>query len=270
MSNLQQHKVPQKGIDSVILPRESLETLYDIANIEKARKVLVGEWGFNEVFPDHNGVAVLFHGPPGTGKTYTAEALAYETGKNLKIVNYAQVISMWVGGTEKALEALFNEVADSDSILLFDEADAIFASRTGIASANDRFLNVETDILLGLIERFNSIAILTTNYIENIDQAFFRRMQYIVEFKAPDENLRVKLWNTLCPPKLPISKDVDFGKLAADYQFTGGDIKNAIIRAATKRAVRIEQNRKISMQDLETACREIDQHKRNGSRKIGF
>lgn len=152
MLHLQEHKFPEKGFESPVLEEETMHLLRDLANMEKACKVLTGEWESNEIYPDYNGVDVLFHIPPGTGKTHSAEALAYETGRTLKLVNYAQVVSMWVGGTEKALEVLFKGVADSKSILLFDEADALFASSTTINTSNNRFLNTETDVLFSLIE----------------------------------------------------------------------------------------------------------------------
>jgi SpoVK/Ycf46/Vps4 family AAA+-type ATPase len=156
----------------------------------------------------------LFHGPSGTGKTCTAEAIAFETGKTLKVVNYVHVQSMWVGETEKSLEALFREVADQDSILLFDEADALFSRRTGVCSSGDRFANIETDVLLGLVERHNTFAILTTNCFENIDSAFFRRIRYIVEFSKPGPDMRGRIWKTLMPPKLPLEESVDLQELA--------------------------------------------------------
>ncbi|NOY74854.1 MAG: AAA family ATPase [Kiritimatiellaeota bacterium] len=270
MSKMEEQKIPQKGIDSVVLPDDTISALREIIDFEKARKVLNGEWGFKDVFPDHNGIAVLLHGPSGTGKTLSAEAIAFESGKNLKFVNYSQLVSKWVGETEKALEVLFKEVADSNSVLLFDEADAIFASRTGVVSSNDRFANIETDVLLGLIERTNTFAILTTNYLENIDPAFFRRIRYVVEFKIPEKSMREKLWSTLLPPKMPVDKDVDLKKLAEKYDFTGGDIKNAIIRAGIKRAVSIDGTRVVTMKDFIQACDNIYTLRNREKGKIGF
>jgi SpoVK/Ycf46/Vps4 family AAA+-type ATPase len=270
MSNLERLKIPSNGLDNIVLPENEKDKLKEIINIEKSRKVLIGQWGFDDVFPNHNGVAVLFHGPSGTGKTITAEAIAYEMGKKLKIINYSQVVSMFVGGTEKALEALFEEVADSDSILLFDEADALFASRTGINHATDRYANVETDVLLSLIERYNTFTILTTNFMKNIDKAFYRRMNYIIEFKEPTKKERLELWKMLTPNKLPLHEDVNFEKLAKDYVFTGGDIKNVIIRAATNKAVSMERDVVIKQVDLETLSKEIQKAKNNGREKIGY
>ncbi len=270
MTQLQDVRIPQKGTDSVVLPESTVKDVQEIIDNEKARKVLEGQWGFHEVFPDHNGCAVLFHGPSGTGKTHTAEAIAFETGKTLKVVNYAHVLSMWVGETEKSLESLFKEVADDNSILLFDEADALFAPRTGVSTANDRYANVEIDVLLGLIERYNTFAILTTNFIENIDQAFHRRLRYVVEFRAPSKELRSRLWHILLPPKLPLDESVDIDELAKKYVFTGGEIKNVIIRAATRAALSLESEAAVRQADFLAVCEELQAFKHNGRNTIGF
>jgi len=270
MSNLEKLKVPITGLDRIVLPKKTEGLIKEIVNIEKSWKFLDAEWGFREVFPNHKGISILFHGPSGTGKTITAEALAYETGKKLKIVNYSQIMSMYVGGTEKALEALFEEVADNDSILLFDEADALFTRRTGVTGSNDRYANVETDVLLGMIERYSAFTILTTNYISNIDDAFFRRMSYIIEFKKPDKNERLKLWNMLIPRKMPLHKDVDLSILADKYDFSGGDIRNAIIRVGTHNAIKMQKEIKNSQGDFIRICDEIKENKNNGMASIGF
>lgn len=270
MSKLEKQKTPKKGFDDAVYPEETLKDLQEIAEFDKATKVMEGEWGFKDVFPEMGGLTALFHGKPGTGKTLAAEILAYETGKPIKEVNYSQVVSKYIGETEKALEALFSELADSNSILLFDEADALFARRTEVASVNDRFANTETDVLLSLIEKTNTIAILTTNYMENIDEAFHRRMTYIVEFPVPDVATRELLWNILLPPKLPVEKDIDFKKLAKRFVFTGGDIKNAIIRAASIRAVKLNGTSSVTMKDFEEACARIEEFNKNKREGIGF
>lgn len=270
MSKLEDQKIPEKGLDSLILPQKTIDTLGEIIEIEKAQKVLEGEWGFGEVFSNSKGVAILLYGPPGTGKTHTAEAIAYETGKNLKIVNFAQVFSMWVGGTEKALETLFKEVAGGNSILLFNEAEALFGSRTEIFTSSDRYANLHTDYLLDMIERYNTFAILTSNNIDNIDQAFYRRMQYLIELKDPDQNLRRRLWEKLIPPKMPIANDFDPDILAQKYEFNGGDIKNVIFRAATKRAISTSNHKAVSMQDFLQVCEELKVTKNGDQKHFGF
>jgi SpoVK/Ycf46/Vps4 family AAA+-type ATPase len=270
MSNSEKHKVPAIDLDKIVLPQKMDAKINEVINIEKSRNFIETEWGFGEEFSENKGITLLLHGPSGTGKTITAEAIAYEMGRKLKIVNYSQVISMFVGGTEKELETLFEEVADSESILLFDEADALFARRTGVAGSLDRYANTETDVLLSLIERYNAFTILTTNFISNIDHAFFRRMTYIIEFKNPGEKERIKLWNTLIPAKMPLSSDVNLEALAEKYNFTGGDIRNSITRVATKKAIKMEKNIKVSQNDLISICDEISNNKNIGDVGIGF
>ena len=271
MSSLQDDKIPRKGLDDIIVSQETMNQIRDIIHFEKARKVLESQWGFAETFPDNNGLAVLFYGPPGTGKTLAAEAIAYETGKTLKYVNYAQVLSKYIGETEKALEALFKDVASHESILFFDEADALFSKRIADGTANARYINIEVDILLRQIERNNVFAILTTNFIQNIDQAFLRRMRYIVEFGNPGIDLRIRLWKLLIPEKLPVADDVDFDVLSRMYEFTGGDIKNIIIRAAVNKALNFSEDVRISMQDLLDTCKVYNEIMLDSKhRKIGF
>jgi SpoVK/Ycf46/Vps4 family AAA+-type ATPase len=147
----------------------------------------------------------------------------------------------------------------------------MFAKRTDIRTSTDRYANMETDVLLNLIERNNVFAILTTNHLDGIDYAFFRRMRFIVEFVNPDYELRLKLWKKLMPEKLPLSEEISIEKLAKDFPFNGGDIKNAIIRAATRKAIHLDTQIKIEMNDFIAACKEISNVKYGGKKKkIGF
>jgi SpoVK/Ycf46/Vps4 family AAA+-type ATPase len=270
MSKLETDKVPVRGIDDAVYPENIIKSLRTIASLEKARKVLEGEWGFKDVFPDHRGAAGLFFGPSGTGKSLAAEIIAYETGRTLKVVNYAQLVSKYVGDTEKNIETLFTKVKNDNSILLFDEADAIFTGRSAVNSATDRYANMETNVLLSMIEEADVFAILTTNLIDNIDPAFLRRFRFTVEFELPDASLRELLWKKLVPEKLPLADDVDFKSLAKRFTFTGGDIRNAIIRAASQRAVNLEGNREVTQQDFIDACEQMVTIKQNKQKEIGF
>jgi SpoVK/Ycf46/Vps4 family AAA+-type ATPase len=270
MSKMEKVRIPHKGMESLVVTDILRDKINEIVNYEKARKVLEGQWGFSDIFPDKNGIAVLFHGPPGTGKTLAAETIAYETGKTLKQVNYVQIVSKYVGETEKALEALFLELADNKSILLFDEADALFAKRIEVNGSNSRYLNMETDLLLSLIEQNNVFAILTTNNIDNIDAAFFRRMTYILSFDKPDKYLRKALWKTLLSPKLPLKEEINFDILASKYDFTGAEIKNVIIRTATNKALKMEDNMGLTTQDFIKTCNEFIRPDELGRKRIGF
>lgn len=270
MSKLETDKVPKRGIESAVLAEKTLKALKSVSSFEKARKVLYGEWGFKDVYPDTNGTIGVFHGPSGTGKSLAAEIIAYETGRTLKIVNYAQLVSKYVGDTEKNIEVLFTKVKNDNSILLFDEADAVFTNRVGVNSAADRYANLETNVLLSMIEHHDIFVILTTNLLDNFDPAFLRRFRFTIEFEIPDVSLRKKLWKKLVPPKMPVSDNVDFDALAKKFVFTGGDIKNAVIRAASIRAVDLERSREVTHQDFVEACEQMVTIKHKHEKGIGF
>lgn len=270
MSKLERNKAPQRGFDSAVFSEKTLNSLRSVASFEKAQKVLYGEWGFKEVYPESNGTVGLLHGPSGTGKSLAAEIIAYETGRTLKIVNYSQLVSKYVGDTEKNIETLFTKVKNDKSILLFDEADAIFAKRTNVNAATDRYANMETNELLSMIEQNDIFVILTTNIFENIDPAFLRRFKFTIEFEVPDQSLRAELWKKLVPPRMPVADDVDYQVLAKQFQFTGGDIKNAIMRAASIRAVDLEHSTAVTQKDFIDACKEMTTIKQDRQKGIGF
>lgn len=270
MSKLKRQIIPKKKIESLIFNDKISKSIEEIINIEKAKKVLDNNWGFSEIYPESKGVKVLFYGPSGTGKTAAAEAIAKETGKAFEIVNYSQVISMYVGQTEKSLEELLTDAANRNAILLFDEADALFAKRTDVKNSLDRYANIETDVLLSLIEKNDVFAILTTNHLEAIDPAFFRRMDYTIKFDNPNLTLRKRMWRKLLPKKMPVDSKIDFDLLAKNYSFNGGDIKNVIQKAAIKAALDLDNKKIVEMEDFLTACEEIKDFKEGESSKIGF
>jgi len=234
----------------------SLCSLSEIVNYEKARSVLFGQWGFGKKM-ETQGIACLFHGQPGTGKTLAAEAIGFDLGKPLKLVNCAQLLSKWVGDTPKNIDALFQEAKSTDAVLVFDDAEGLFGVRSGSAdSACARYANVDVSLLLYHIEKFSGVVILSTNLVKNIDPAFFRRMRFVLEFPIPSFSLRQQLWSHLLPKEMPRTKDIDFDKLAHDFTFAGGNIKSAILRAATRAALRPEKTRLVTMADLVQAAEE--------------
>jgi len=247
--------VPTRGLDSVIVNKEINTKLQQIINFEKARQVLFGEWGFSES-TDDQGLSCLFYGPPGTGKTLAAKAVGFETGKPLKIVNCAELVSKWVGETGKNIEAIFKEARTIDAILVFDEAEGLFGARTSRGdSSTDKYANLDTGLLLYHMERFPGIVILTSNMIENLDTAFFRRLRFVIFFPLPDTATREKLWKSHIPSATPVSSDVDFKSLAQQYtKFAGGNIKNCCFKAAAFAALRFDAERRITMKDLENCC----------------
>ena len=178
------------------------------------------------------GITALFQGPPGTGKTMVAGALAHELGIDLYRVDLSKIMSKWIGETERNLATIFDAAEDGQVILLFDEADSLFAKRTEVRSSNDRYANLEVNYLLQRLDSFEGIAILTTNAGTSIDQAFKRRMSFRLSFPFPDEDTRAQLWRTHLPPELPVQGELALDVLARKYQLSGGYIRNACTRAA--------------------------------------
>jgi SpoVK/Ycf46/Vps4 family AAA+-type ATPase len=177
-------------------------------------------------------VRVLLCGPPGTGKTLSAEVLAHALGVDLFVVDVSRVVSKWIGETEKNLAAAFAAAERARAVLLFDEADALFGKRTDVADAHDRYANLETAYLLGRLERYDGLAVLTTNLRHNIDAAFTRRMDFILGFEAPGRDQRAELWRCHVPPGAPVDPDISWPELAGLYPVVGGVIRNAALAAA--------------------------------------
>lgn len=182
--------------------------------------------------PQERGVRVLLWGPPGSGKTMAADAIAAATDRDLLVVDLSRVVSKWLGETEKHLEAAFVAAEQGDALLFFDEADALFGRRTEIDGANDRYANLETAFLLGRLERFEGAAVLATNHRHNLDTAFLRRLEFVIGFDAPDAAARAALWRATLPRWATFGPDIDIDALADRYAFTGGHIRNIVVSAA--------------------------------------
>jgi SpoVK/Ycf46/Vps4 family AAA+-type ATPase len=193
---------------------------------------VLDDWGFAQGRDERRGVRLLFFGPPGTGKTLAAEVMANALGVDMLIIDLAALVSKWIGETEKNLAAVFEVAERSRALLLFDEADALFAKRTENQDAHDRYANLETAYLLQRLERYEGVAILTTNLRSNIDKAFTRRFEHIVEFPEPDTAAREALWRLHLPAAAPLAADVSLAELATWYPISGAQIKNAALSAA--------------------------------------
>jgi len=261
--------VPKRGLAALVVPASARLLLEQIVGFEKARRTLANEWGFASHMESGSGVTALFYGHPGTGKSLAAEAVAYELGRPLRRVNAARVVSMWVGEGAKRIEELFQEARGSEAVLVFDEADALFAGRTGVASSTDRYANLDVAILLREMERFPGVAILTTNIVENLDAAFRRRLRFVVEFPVPDAAAREALWRMHLPPEAPVASDVDLSRLAVQYDLTGAQIRNAAIKAAAQAAMRPDVERVICQADLAAAAR-AERLQDDERRSVGF
>jgi SpoVK/Ycf46/Vps4 family AAA+-type ATPase len=178
------------------------------------------------------GVNMLFAGPSGTGKTMAAGILARELGLDLYKIDLSSVVSKYIGETEKNLSRIFQEAQHSDSILFFDEADALFGKRSEVKDAHDRYANIEIAYLLQRMDEYDGVVILATNLRNNIDEAFTRRMHATIDFLFPDEDYRRRIFEGIFPKQAPLSPNIDFAFLARQFKLTGGNIKNVALHAA--------------------------------------
>lgn len=216
--------------DDIVLPTDTLAHLREIAGAIRHRGTVFEEWGFAVRFSLGNGINVLFTGKSGTGKTMAAEIIARDVGLPLYKLDLSSVMSKYIGETEKNLGRVFDAAADSNAILFFDEADALFGKRTEISDAHDRYANVEVDYLLQRMEEHDGCVILASNLKENIDEAFRRRINASVSFPMPDEGARAEIWRAIFPADTPTETlDIDF---LAGFELAGGYIKNVALTAA--------------------------------------
>ncbi len=216
----------------IVLPNDQLDLLHEIVATVRGRPLVLDEWGVGKKLVSSAGVTMLFAGPPGTGKTMGAEVIAGELGLDLYKIDLSTVVSKYIGETEKNLERIFNEAQSSNAILFFDEADAIFGKRSEVKDAHDRYANIEISYLLQRMEAYDGVTILATNLRANLDEAFTRRLQFAVDFPFPEEEDRLRIWQTLFPPDVPRAAELDFVLLARRFKLAGGNIRNIIVSAA--------------------------------------
>ena len=216
--------------DDLVLPADRVEQLRDICAQVRHQHVVYGGWGFAP--RSSRGVTALFGGPPGTGKTMAAEVLAGDLELDLYKVDLSGVVSKYIGETEKNLRRIFAEASDGNAVLFFDEADALFGKRTEVSDAHDRYANIETSYLLQQVEQYDGIVLLATNLRQNLDEAFTRRIRFVVEFPFPDAESRARIWRTHFPAAAPLAPDVDVDVLAREFAVAGGTIRNIALNAA--------------------------------------
>jgi ATP-dependent 26S proteasome regulatory subunit len=219
-------------LDQVALPPEIVDSIKELIARARHRRTVFETWGFGQVVTTARGLTALFSGPPGTGKTMVAGAIARELGLDLFRVDLARVVSKWIGETEKNLGRLFDAAEDGQAVILFDEADSLFSRRTQVKSSIDRHGNMEVNYLLQRIDAFEGVALLTTNQAGAIDAAFRRRLSLRLAFPYPDEETRVQLWRAHLPEGAPVAGDLDLAALARKFPLTGGTIRNSVLRAA--------------------------------------
>ncbi len=237
---------PRFALDDVVMAPKTKEAIED-ALVELRHKGLIFQrWGMRKVLRKNKGISLLFAGPPGTGKTMTAEAIARALKKPLMIVNYAQLENMWVGETEKNIEAVFEEAERRDAVLFFDEADAVF-HRRGMTIAP--WTNRDVNVLLNQVENSPGVCILATNLARVMDRALDRRIDIAVEFEMPSLEMRKAIWRKLVPKEAPLGDDVDLDALAKKYALSGGAILN-VVRQAMRNALKRGKRHRITMADF--------------------
>ncbi|MFB9329098.1 AAA family ATPase [Paenibacillus aurantiacus] len=244
---------PRYKWSDLVLPEEQLDMLRQASAMMRFRGEVFGKWGFEQKLSYGKGVSMLFAGPPGTGKTMAAEAMASELGMEAYKIDLSQVISKYIGETEKNLRGIFDEAQRSHAILFFDEADAIFGKRSEVKDAHDKYANVETAYLLQQMEEYDGISILATNFQQNMDDAFMRRLSLVVKFPFPDADHRAQLWKAMIPAATPMSNDVDFDLLGRKIEVAGGSIKNIVVTAAFMAA---SAGNPLGMRELVAAARQ--------------
>lgn len=218
--------------DDIVLPADGLAQLRELCSRARHGPTVLDRWGFGRKHARRSGLIALFAGPPGTGKTMAAEILANELGQDLYRVDLSAVVSKYIGETEKNLERIFHAADQGDAVLLFDEADALFGKRSEVRDAHDRYANVEIAYLLQRLEAYQGLAILTTNLRGNIDEAFLRRVDAVIEFPVPEEAERLAIWRRALPPEAPLAEGCDLAFLARKFKLAGGHIRNIALTAA--------------------------------------
>ena len=243
------------------LVAELSAALDEALSLVRSHELIFTQWGLGERHSSGLGLAFNFAGPPGTGKTICAEAIATALGKKLLSVRYAEMESMWAGETPKNVAAVFKMASEDDAVLFFDEADAIASRRTtGAAQAYQRESNTVVNVLLRELEIFNGVVIFATNLAVNFDPAFERRIRTHVRFEMPGVDEREQIWKVqIHPAKTPLAPDVNFRALAERYAVSGGDIKNAVLKAATTAAAETGNDlaKVIRQSHLERAMEEV-------------
>ncbi len=238
---------PRVGWSDLVLPVPVVEQLGELTARARHRDRVLDDWGLGRTSLKGRGVTALFAGDSGTGKTMSAEVIAGSLGLDLYVIDLSTIVDKYIGETEKNLDRVFNEADRVNGVLLFDEADAIFGKRSEVKDARDRYANVEVAYLLQRMEVFDGMAILTTNLRANVDEAFLRRLDAIVDFPVPEVEDRRRLWERNLSAEFPKAEDIDIDFLARRFTLSGGNIRNVAVGAAFRAA---DGERPLAMADL--------------------
>lgn len=237
---------PHATWDDLILPEDETAQLHEICARFNYRDQVFNDWGFAQKITYGRGITALFSGGSGTGKTMAAEVIANALGLDLYRIDLAQVVSKYIGETEKNLDRVFTAATNANAILFFDEADALFGKRTEVKDSHDRYANLEISYLLQKMEQYEGIAILATNLADNLDQAFTRRLAFSIHFPFPDEAGRCLIWKKVLPDNFPVAEDLDLESLISQVKMSGGNIRNVAMAmafiAATDNETQVSQD----------------------------
>jgi SpoVK/Ycf46/Vps4 family AAA+-type ATPase len=257
---------PRRTFEEVILPPATRRALDAALSQVTQHDLIFNRWGLGERHPTGLALAFNFAGPPGTGKTICAEAIAHSLGRRLLLVRYSELESLWVGETPKNVAAVFRTAREEGAVLLFDEADAIATRRsTTVDHGFQREMNTVVSVLLKELESYNGVVIFATNLAANFDPAFERRIRTHVLFEMPGVAERAQIWRVqLHPVRTPLADDVDFEALARRYEVSGGDIRNAVLKAALAAAAESgpDSSKQIHQRHFETSMEEVIASKR--------
>lgn len=238
--------------EELILPTLQKQKLRDACNQAACRKWVYENWGFDKKIAYGKGISVVLAGPPGTGKTMAAQVMACELCLDLYRIELPAVVSKYIGETEKNLEEIFEQAKKSQVILLFDEADVLFSKRTEVRDSNDKYSNMEAAFLLQKMEEYEGITVLATNFLQNFDEAFKRRMKFIIDFPFPDIAQRLQIWKQVFPKETPIEEELDYEFLAQSFELSGSNIKNVALHAAFLAAA---ENCRVGMRQIVAGVR---------------
>lgn len=255
LERLTERVIPSAKLENVILNDEQKEAIENIIFEYRNKSKVFNDFGFKEIIPYGRATIAIFHGPSGSGKTMAAEAICHELGLNLLNVSPSHLVSKFVGESSKNIAELFKKAQAEEAALLFDECESLFASRSdgSVNPGVERDNNQQTATLLRAIERSDGLVILTSNHVEgnNMDNAFARRIRHHVKFTAPDDNLRAEIWKKHFPSSAPLDKNINFSALAAEYEFSGGIIKQIALKAAFRS---IKENSLITEDIIRELC----------------
>ncbi|MFJ4583601.1 ATP-binding protein [Streptomyces echinatus] len=261
-----ERRQPVRTLDELIVADVVQEQLGQALSIVTHRRTLLETWNLARLVPRRTGMAVNLYGPPGTGKTLCAEVMASALERELLVVDYAALVSKYVGDTPKHIDSVFRAAERTGAVLFFDEADALLTVREHAGGEATDSANLNRSVLLGELDRGSSLVVFATNRAADYDPAFVRRMIAHIEVPLPDEATRVRLWERMLLDELPRATDVDPRELASHSEgLSGADIVNVIVRAAARAVQRQGDERRVALADL---MREVEAV-REAARRIG-